>query len=287
MNVRIDSWLELLDVMQFGEPGRGGVYIVQGERLALIETGTASSAPMLTAALRGRKLDFVFISHVHLDHAGSAGHIAAEHEEARIVASPRAIPHLIDPTRLIGAVREASPGLFPLYGEPLLIPEDRLYAAEDGEGFDLGGGIVIEVVDSPGHAPHHISFFERSHGYLFAGDALGTYRLPADLPLTVPPRFDIDAAIVTLSRFRRLKLRRIGFTHFGLSEEEPRALIDAHERRIVSWFDRIEKERQACLSEEGIIARILNEPDFSGLSRIDSASVSLCVRGALATLEGR
>jgi len=163
MTIRIDSWLELVDVEQFGVPGRGAAYIVQGEGLALIETGTARSAAILRAALRGRDLRFIFVTHIHLDHAGGAGYIAADHPEATVVASPRAIPHLIDPTRLIRGVREASPELFPLYGEPGPIPEERLHPASDSEVFDLGGGIAIEAVNSPGHAPHHVSFFERSH----------------------------------------------------------------------------------------------------------------------------
>jgi len=213
MTIRIDSWLELVDVEQFGVPGRGAAYLVQGEGLALIETGTARSAAILRAALRGRlraalrgrDLRFIFVTHIHLDHAGGAGYIAADHPEATVVvASPRAIPHLIDPTRLIRGVREASRELFPLYGEPGPIPEERLHPASNSEVFDLGGGIAIEAVNSPGHAPHHVSFFERSHRYLFTGDALGNYALPVDLPLTVPPRFDLEKGLATLTRFARV-----------------------------------------------------------------------------------
>jgi len=287
MNIRIDSWLELIDVEQFGEPGRGAAYIVAGERLALIETGTARAAPILRRVLHGREVAFIFVSHVHLDHAGSAGYIAADHPEATIVASPRSIPHLIDPTGLINGVREASPELSPLYGEPIPIAKDRLHAASDSEVFNLGGGIEIEAVNSPGHAPHHFSFFERSHGYLFTGDALGNHGVPADLPLTVPPRFDIERALATLERFRRLRPTRIAFTHFGLSKDDPLRIIAAHGKRLASWFERIEKERSAGLSEGEIVARILAEPEYRDLSRIDRASVSMCVRGALATIEGR
>lgn len=287
MNVRIDSWLELIDVEQFGRPGRGASYLVAGERLALIETGTGRAAPILRRALRGRKLHFIFVTHVHLDHAGGAGYIAADHPEATIVASPRGIPHLIDPTRLIDGVRRASPELFLLYGEPIPIPEGRLHPASDSEVFDLGGGIAIEAVDSPGHAPHHISFFERRHRYLFTGDALGSHGVPADLPLTVPPRFDIEGGLATLARFRRLRPAGLAFTHFGLSEDDPAAVIAAHKERLSSWFERIEREHSAGLTEEEIVEKILAAPEYRGLSWIDRASVSMCVRGALATIEGR
>jgi len=286
MNVRIDPWLELIDVEQFGIPGRGAAYLVQGEELALIETGTARSAPILRDALRGIKLAFVFVTHVHLDHAGGAGYIAADHPEATIVASPRAIPHLIDPTRLIKGVRMASPELFPLYGEPIPIPEERLHPASDSELFDLGK-IEIEAVASPGHAPHHISFFERSHRYLFTGDALGNYGVPADLPLTVPPRFDIEKGLATIERFKSLRPERLAFTHFGLSEGDPLRIIADHEKRLILWFERIERDLSAGMSEEEIVGRILSEPEYRGLSRIDRASVAMCVRGAIATLEGR
>lgn len=287
MTIRIDSWLELVDVEQFGVPGRGAAYLVQGEGLALIETGTARSAAILRAALRGRDLRFIFVTHIHLDHAGGAGYIAADHPEATVVASPRAIPHLIDPTRLIRGVREASPELFPLYGEPGPIPEERLHPASDSEVFDLGGGIAIEAVNSPGHAPHHVSFFERSHRYLFTGDALGNYALPVDLPLTVPPRFDLEKGLATLTRFAALRPRRLAFTHFGLSEGDPLELIERGRSRLLSWIERIGRQRSAGLDEKGIVERILAEPEYRGLSPIDRASVAMCIRGAVATIEGR
>jgi len=112
---------------------------------------------------------------------------AAAHPNAIVVAHPRAIRHLADPSRLIGAVREASPDLFPLYGEPIPIPEDRLHAAADGERFEVGGGLVFEATHAPGHAPHHVCFFERSTRTLFAGDAAGSHGIAADVPLSVPP----------------------------------------------------------------------------------------------------
>jgi len=286
MNVRIDSWLELIDVEQFGVPGRGAAYLVRGEGLALIETGTARSAPILRRELHGRELRFIFVTHVHLDHAGGAGYIASDHPEATVVASPRALPHLIDPTRLIEGVRKASPELFPLYGKPIPIPEERLHPASDSELFDLGK-IEIEAVESPGHAPHHISFFERSHRYLFTGDALGNYGLPTDLPLTVPPRFDIEKGLSTIERFKTLRPKRLAFTHFGLSEGDPLRIIAAHEKRLSSWLERIGKERSAGLDEKEIVERILAEPEYRDLSPIDRASVAICVRGAIATIEGR
>jgi glyoxylase-like metal-dependent hydrolase (beta-lactamase superfamily II) len=284
MPVGLTPWLHLIDAHQFEERRAGAVYLTAGKRVALVETGTARAVPHLRDALRHLDLSYIFVSHAHLDHAGGAGELVLHHPSATVIAHPRAVRHLADPRRLIEGVREASGPLFPLYGDPTSIPADRLHAAADGERFDLGNGILIETIHSPGHATHHVCFFERGHRILFTGDAVGHYNVPVDLPLTVPPRFDLEASLKTLVRLRRLKPRRLAFTHFGLAGESPPKLFDQYERALTAWLTRI---RSLCKtrSEEEIADEILRDPKYAALSWVNRRLVQMCVRGALLSLD--
>ena len=274
--------IQTLDTHQFGRPHEGAAYLVRGERLALVEAGTAREADRLCAALRGERLDFLFVTHVHLDHAGGAGALAREHPEARIIVHPRAVRHLVDPSRLIEGVRAASREMFPLYGEPIPIPENRLHAAEDGERFDLGRGIEIQAVYAPGHAPHHLCFFEQEHRVLFSGDALGHHDVPVLLPLTVPPRFDRNAGRETLARLRSLDPVWIAFTHFGLAKNGVER-IDAYARELETWLNRVE-QLAAQGDESDVIARVFADPMASAWTDLDRQVAAMCIRGAIASV---
>jgi len=273
-----------LDAHQYGLPGRGAAYLVGTGPVALVETGTPRAAPYLLDALDGLDVAYVFVTHVHLDHAGGAGAIAARHPEATVVAHPRAIRHLADPRRLVAGVRDASPDLFPLYGEPTPIPEERLHPVEDGERFSLGGAAVIEAIHAAGHAPHHVCFFERSSGILFTGDAAGNHGIPVDVPLTVPPRFNLDASIATLRRLRALRPTSLAYTHFGCTNDNPDARLAGYERELVDWFARIERLRWKRGPDE-VARAILADPAYERLASSDRSSIEMCVRGALLPLE--
>ena len=282
MTASLSPQLQTIDTHQFGRPNEGAAYLLRGERQALVETGTAREAGRLCAALRGERLDFLFVTHVHLDHAGGAGALAREHPEARVVVHPRAVRHLVDPSRLIEGVRAASREMFPLYGEPLPIPENRLHSVEDGECFDLGKGIEIQAVYAPGHAPHHVCFFERGRRVLFSGDALGHHNVPVQLPLTVPPRFDRHAGLETLARLASLGPEWIAFTHFGLAKNGVEQ-INAYARELEAWLERI--ERLASQGEEAeVIARVFADPAASEWTELDRQVAAMCIRGAIASM---
>jgi glyoxylase-like metal-dependent hydrolase (beta-lactamase superfamily II) len=282
MNTTGALWLEPIDTLQFGQPGSGAVYLVRGERTALVESGTPTSATRLAARLRDEDLSHIFVTHVHLDHGGGAGILAADHPEAVVITHPRGVPHLVDPRRLAAGARDASPDLYSLYGEPRPIPTDQVLPANDGDRFDLGRGITLEVIQSPGHAPHHLCFFERSARILFCGDAAGNHGTPVDVPLTVPPRFDLARGIQTIQRLRELRPSVLAFTHFGLAPDAP-SVLDRYEAELVAWFRRINEMRRGKSSEQ-VVAEILSASEYARLSAPDRMLVEMCVRGALLSL---
>jgi glyoxylase-like metal-dependent hydrolase (beta-lactamase superfamily II) len=275
--------LTLFDVSQFGEPGAGCAYLLESRRNALIETGTAANAPRLLHALQATRLDFVFVTHVHLDHAGAAGHVAAAHPEATVVVHPRGLPHLAEPGRLAAGVRAASPSLAPLYGEPVPVDPRRLVACGDGETFTLGRDCHLTVVETPGHAPHHICLHQPESELLFVGDAVGHHDAPVGLPLTVPPRFDVEASRKSIRKLLDFRPRTLAFTHFGLTDDADR-LLRSYPDAVAAWLARA-AELRAAVGDDALADVLLAEPRHAGLSEIARELVRLCVRGALLTLD--
>jgi glyoxylase-like metal-dependent hydrolase (beta-lactamase superfamily II) len=283
MTSRILPWLETIDTGQFGRRRAGAVYLVRGRRLAVVETGTARAAPDWIGRLRRERIAYIVLTHVHLDHAGGAGLIAREHPEATVVVHPRGAGHLVDPRRLVAGTRSASPGMFPLYGDPVPISAERIHAAADGETFDLGGGVALQAIESSGHAPHHLCFFEPGSRCLFSGDALGHHGIPAAVPLTVPPRFDLDSAMDTLDRLFALDPSRVAFTHFGVVSGG-RRLIEEYRVSLIEWLGRI-RALGNRLSDDEVVRAILEQPENRRLSALDQQMVEMCVRGALGSLD--
>jgi len=278
--------IRCVDTNQYGLSHRGASYVIEADQVGLVEAGTPRAASILLDTLQGRDVAYIYVTHVHLDHAGAAGAIAVRHPEATVIAHPRAIKHLADPRRLVEGVRSASPDLFPFYGEPTPIPQRQLHAAADGERFDLGRGAVIEAIHAPGHAPHHVCFFEHGSSVLFTGDAVGNHGVPIDVPLTVPPRFDLAAALETLDRLTDLRPTSLAFTHFGQVGGDASALFDAYRHALIAWFGRIRSLREGTDSEH-VVSSVLSEPKYGALEPSDRYSIEMCVRGALATLEAQ
>ena len=275
--------IQTIDTHQFGIRQTGAVYAIPGDRLCLIESGPATAASIIREALGTASPDYVFLTHVHLDHAGGAGYLARAFPTCKIVVHERGVRHLGDPTRLIEGVRSASPDLFGLYGEPLPIPEAQLISVRGGEVFDLGGEARLEVVASPGHAPHHICFFEHATRTLFTGDAVGNWNTPVDVPLTVPPRFELSQALETLDALRRLHPSQLAFTHFGIADNA-QSTLDHYENQLIDWFKSIAKLSQDHPLDD-VIREIHGWPRHSNLSEIERQMIAMCVRGAVASLQ--
>lgn len=276
-------FIELIDAKQYGILKAGAAYLVRGSRLALIESGTAVFAAETDDTLGRLPIEYIFLTHIHLDHAGGAGHLARLHPGAKIVVHERGCRHLADPSQLIAGVRNASPELFPLYGSPLPIPEHQLLPVSGGEVFDLGNGVLLEVVATPGHAPHHVCFLEQGTRTLFTGDAVGNWDNPVDVPLTVPPRFDLQKGLASLEALRHLKPDRLAFTHFGIANDAL-AHIDRYQTELNGWFERLRMLSRRFTPVE-IETQILGQARYSSLSKTERAMVAMYVHGALRSLE--
>lgn len=222
-----------IDLLERGIPAKTAGFLVVGETLAVVETGPATSADRLLEGIRAAghdpdRVGFLVVTHVHLDHAGGAGLLSRTLPEARVVVHRRGVRHLEDPSRLVHSARSVwGPRLDEYFGETLPVPGERLVPVDDGDTVDLGGR-VLRVIDTPGHAHHHICLYDVHSRGLFAGDAVG---MSFDrghgrfcLPMTPPPNFDPEVMVGTIKALTRWDVDSVYFTHFGCDPHGSAAL---------------------------------------------------------------
>jgi glyoxylase-like metal-dependent hydrolase (beta-lactamase superfamily II) len=220
---QVDSGTWLIDL---GFLGRGQVVaaylLVDRSELALIETGPSSTLPNLFAAVRQAGFDPAMIrkalvTHIHLDHAGAAGPLARDNPDLIVYVHPFGAQHMIDPSKLVSsASRIYGERMDPLWGDVVPIPETQVRPLEDGERIAVAGRELL-VRFTPGHASHHVVYYDAEEGGAFTGD-VGGVRMPGtgyNCPPTPPPDLDPAAWAESIATLRRLGARRWYLTHFG------------------------------------------------------------------------
>jgi glyoxylase-like metal-dependent hydrolase (beta-lactamase superfamily II) len=250
--------VHMIDTAMSGYAGITAAYAILGSRPCLVETGTATSAPVVVEALAGlgvgaSDLATIVVTHIHLDHAGGVGDLAAAFPSARIVVQDAGARHLADPSRLVASARRVfGPAMDTIFGELLPTPADRIDAIGDVGEVDLGDGRRLAGHHTPGHAKHHLGLVDSATGDLYVGDAAGLYIPPDDaapltglsgsgqmgamLPGTPPPDFDLNLALASLRRFRDLGSTRLLFSHYGPITRVDAALERAAEEMEL-WVD--------------------------------------------------
>jgi glyoxylase-like metal-dependent hydrolase (beta-lactamase superfamily II) len=202
--------------------------VVEGARAAIVDTGPNTAVPLILAALaelgvERDAVDYLFLTHVHLDHAGGAGELMRGLPNATAVIHPRGAPHMVDPARLIAGTRAVyGDELYSkLYGEILPIARERIVIAQDGQRFELAGR-VFECVHTPGHALHHQAIIDHGAVSIFTGDTFGlsyrefdTAQGPWIMPTTTPTQFDPGQLKGSIVRLMQYRPRRLYLTHYS------------------------------------------------------------------------
>lgn len=226
----------------FGRPQLAAIHlVVEDGHAALIDTGTNASLPIVLAALKDKGLspeqvEYVILTHIHLDHAGGAGTLMRALPHARLTVHPRGARHMADPSRLVAGTQavygEAQARR--MYGDILPIPVERMLETPEGTTIRLGGR-ELTFLDTPGHARHHVCIRDGRSGHIFAGDMFGlSYReLDVDgrqfvFPTTTPVQFDPAAMHASIDRLQFLRPDAIYVTHFGQVRDVPRLAADLH-----------------------------------------------------------
>lgn len=263
---------------QFHRPKRAAIHlIVENGKMALIDTGTTSSIPGVISVLQEKNLaiedvDYIILTHIHLDHAGGASHCMRVFPNARLVVHPRGARHMADPGKLIsGAIAVYGETEFKrVYGEIYPIDKKRIIEAPDESRIELNGRSLL-FLDTPGHARHHNCIYDEKSNSFFTGDTFGVSYRELDVngmefvfPTTTPVQFDPDAAHASIGRIMRFNPEYAFLTHYSRichlerHAESMHELIDAHvdiarnaqnhaDSTATSRFDTIRAALQALL----------------------------------------
>src|ERR1700761_8732489 len=242
-----------LDVNWCNRPKSIAAALLQSENhAALIDPGPESTLTTLRDQLRANglavsDLNSILITHIHLDHAGATGKLVRENPKLKIYVHSNGARHMVDPSKLIAsATRLWGDQLLILFGETLPVPQENLQILEGGETLTLGQR-KLEVAYTPGHASHHVSYFDSEEGVAFIGDT-GGIRVdngPYILPATPPP--DVDLALWDKS-FETILSRRpakLFLTHFAWSNDPAAHIAEFHDR-LHRWLSTAEKSLRAA-----------------------------------------
>lgn len=250
-----------------------GAWLYQSDATCLVDVGPAVTAPDLLEALARlsvHHLDAIYLTHIHIDHAGGIGQIAAAFPETPIVVHPKGIDHLVDPTRLWEGTLNTLAATARAYGPFVPVPRERLVPA-DG---DIPGPLTTLI--TPGHAPHHISYVGAAG--LFVGEASGVcLDLPGDgiyLRPATPPRFFPEVYLNSLALVAAQRPTRLLYGHFGMTEDT--SLLARHAEQIHLWMGIVEavwtgreKDTNGDVAQS-CVERLLAEDDhLSGFERLN------------------
>lgn len=215
-------------------------YILHGNKdAAIVDVGPSSGLIQLFAGLK--KLDvgtadikYIFATHIHLDHNGGLGEAIKHLPNASAVVHEKGRPHLITPEKLWERSRQTLGETAFAFGQPEPVPENKIIVAREGMKFDLGG-LEIEVLLTPGHASHHLCFWNSRERDLFSGDAAGVYLRSIRLVRPdMPPPFNFKLALDSLDKLISLSPETICYTHFGCAGNAVQKLLSV-KRRMILW----------------------------------------------------
>lgn len=216
--------------------------MVEAGRAAFVDTGTSHSVPLLLNALQQQDLapadvDYVFLTHVHLDHAGGAGELLKHLPNARAVIHPRGARHLVDPAKLIrGATAVYGEQRFKeLFGGVTPIPAERLIVVDDQQEIELAGR-TLQCLFTEGHARHHYCLWDPASSGVFTGDSFGVSYREFDtahgefiFPTTTPVDFDPPEAHKAIDRIMALAPQQLYLTHYSRVKNLARLADDMHQ----------------------------------------------------------
>ena len=222
---KIEEHIYLIDVETAGIRNFIASYVLKGKHVAIVETGPAFSVSSLLSGLKElniklEEVTYIAVSHIHLDHGGGAGTLMKYLPKAKVIVHRRGAPHLANPERLWTQAREVLGSVAEMYGKPEPVPEEKIIAATDGMTFDIGNNVELKVVETLGHASHHLSYYETLSEGIFTGDAAGIYlnKFGVVVP-TTPPPFRLDIALESLGKLINLKPRHLYYSHFGKADK--------------------------------------------------------------------
>jgi glyoxylase-like metal-dependent hydrolase (beta-lactamase superfamily II) len=240
--ITLASGLSYLDLNFYGVKGVIASVILHGPGgAAIIDPGPSSTLPALRAGLERAGIALadvrsILLTHIHLDHAGATGTLVRENPAIRVYVHEKGAPHMVDPSKLIASATRLWEGeMNKLWGEMRPVPAANLEILKGGERLSAGGR-DLDVAYTPGHASHHVSFFNADAGIAFVGDTAGV-RLQAGrfiMPPTPPPDIDLDAWHDSVARISVWRPDTLFITHFGTYSPVAAHLTEMADRLVMT-----------------------------------------------------
>lgn len=252
-----------IDTLMGGRARYTAAYLLDAGEPALVETGPGTSVDPVTAALdrlglEPGELAHIVLTHIHLDHAGGVGQLAQRFPKATVWVHERGAPHLVDPSRLVASTARVwgEREMRELFGPAQPVVADRVRPLRDGDTISLGDR-ELAVLDTPGHASHHVALVDSRTGVVFTGDALGIHvpDLPVLRPATPPPEFDLERYVASIGRIRAAARSMLLFAHFGPLGDVDRT-CDLAIRRVRDWARVVEDALSETEDPDELSARL-------------------------------
>jgi glyoxylase-like metal-dependent hydrolase (beta-lactamase superfamily II) len=268
----------VLDLNWMGRPHSiGAVLLETGSHYAIFDPGPASTLETLRAQLLQRglsvsDLEAILLTHIHLDHAGATGTLLRENPNLRVFVHSKGAAHLVDPSKLLASAGRLWGDELPrLFGETLGVPEQNIQILDGGETLSVGTR-KFDVIYTPGHASHHVTYFDEQDGVAFAGDTAGIRIAngPYIMPATPPPDIDLVVWEESFAAILDRRPSKLFVTHFGYAENPAKHIADFRER-LHLWTDITEKALQATSDVEGALEFFLAQTQAEMLEYLSPA----------------
>jgi glyoxylase-like metal-dependent hydrolase (beta-lactamase superfamily II) len=246
----------IIDLKHLGNARQIACYVLDtGDGLALVDPGPSVCVNVLTKGLldAGKSLadvQYILLTHIHLDHAGVTGTLVRQNPRIRVYVHERGATHMVDPTKLLrSAERLWGDRMATLWGEFLPVPAENVQALAGGEAITVGAR-KFDVSYTPGHASHHVTYFDSQTNTAFVGDTAGV-RISgsAVVPAAPPPDIDLPAWEQSLRAIEQRRPARIFLTHFGAWDP-----VDWHfgelRSKLADWAERARISLERDVSDE-------------------------------------
>ena len=254
----------LIDVLHLGRDRVIGAHLVRG---LIVDPGPASALSHWIDDL-DEEPRALRLTHIHLDHAGATGVLLRRFPGLRVYVSEVGAPHLVDPAKLLAsATRIYGPeNMERLWGEVAAVPENRIVALTGGE--EVEG---MHVLHTPGHARHHVCYFDQSSGDAYVGDMAGVRVPPGEYTIapTPPPEIDVEAWFDSLDAIEARRPERLHLTHFGAADPEPQI---AHVRDALRRNAELARDGDRDTFLAAVETRVNDEADADTAARLRQAA---------------
>ena len=237
-----------------------GSWLYRGDVNLLVDVGPARSAGRFVESLVEMdvdRVDYILLTHIHIDHAGGLAECLEHFPMARVICHNKGVRHLVDPSRLWDGSLKVLRRIAEAYGRPKPVPEQLFIPHTESPMKEL------MIIETPGHAPHHLSFSFRRH--LFAGEAAGNYYTLGDrdyLRPATPPKFFMEVFLASLDKLSSLEDQHICYTHFGEAQSSHR-MVRRFRAQVLRWHEIIREEMSDDSNDllTRCLERLLKEDD--------------------------